>query len=132
MAIREGGSGMGETSPKSLTQIVDVFRSVVADWDVFVKQFDGLTKANDELRERSERQERQLLELQESFERLRQESEESGRTLAALRTQYQALQPEHETLLQAHRELRERHEGLRQDREFAAGELEALLRRLKP
>lgn len=123
---------MGETNPNSLAQIVEVFRSAVADWDAFVKKFDGLTRAHDELRERSERQERQLRELQESFELVRGESEESGRSLAALRTQHQALLNEHDSLLQAHRELRERHEGLRQDREFAAGELEALLRRLKP
>jgi chromosome segregation ATPase len=123
---------MGETSPKGLAQVVELFRSAVADWDAFVKQLDGLTKAHDELRERTERQERQLRELQDSLDRLRRESEENGGALATLRTQHQALQHEHDTLLQTHRELRERHEGLRQDREFAAGELEALLRRLKP
>src|SRR5262249_6390742 len=132
MAIGEGGSGMGEANPNGLTQIVELFRTVVADWDAFVKRFEGLTKAHEEMRERSERQERQLRDLQEGLERLRRESEEGERTLAALRTQHQALQHEHDALLQAHRELRERHESFRQDREFAAGELEALLRRVKP
>src|SRR5262245_42165397 len=102
----------------SLAQVVDLFRSVVADWDALVG--------------RAERQDRQLDELQEALDLLRRESEERGRALAALQTEHQTLQHEHEALLQAHRELRERHESLRRDREVAAGELEGLLRRLQP
>jgi chromosome segregation ATPase len=122
---------MGEASPKGVSQIIEVFRSVVGDWDGFIRRFDELTRAHGEMRERSEQQERQLREIQAGLGRAREESEASGRTLAALRTRHQDLQREHDTLLQAHRELRERSERLGQDRELAAAELEALLRRLK-
>jgi hypothetical protein len=63
---------------------------------------------------------------------MRRDREEGERALADLQAKHAALLHEHEELVRSHGELVERHASLREDRALAAGELEALLRRLRP
>ncbi len=123
---------MIDVNADRIASVVEVIRSLVTDWDGFIRQIESLTREHEQLRGRSEWQEQQLRELAESLERARREAEESARTLAELRAEHQTVLREHEDLLRSHRELCERSDGLRRDREYAAEELEALLRRLKP
>jgi DNA repair exonuclease SbcCD ATPase subunit len=115
-----------------LRDVVDVVRSFVTDWDAFIRQVDTLTREHEQLRGRSEWLEKQLTDLQEAHERLRREHDEASQALNDLRSAHQTLLREHEEGSRAHHELRERYDALERSRIDAAGELEALLRRLKP
>jgi chromosome segregation ATPase len=115
-----------------LREVVDVVRTIVTDWDTFIRQVDALTREHDQLRSRSEGLEKKLGDLQEAHERLRREHDEASQALGDLRSAHQTLLREHEEAARAHHELRDRYEALERNRLDAAGELEAALRRLKP
>ncbi len=95
---------MEEIRVGPLREIIDVVRSIVTDWDGFIRQVDQLTREHDD----------------------------TAQALSELRSAHDALQREHADTLGAHHELRERYEALERHRLDAADELEALLRRLKP
>jgi chromosome segregation ATPase len=115
-----------------LRDVVDAVRTIVTDWDVFVRHVETLTREHEELRGRCESLEDQLGQLQEAHERVRREHDGTVRALDELRAAHQTLLCEHEEAIRLHDELRERHERLQQDRQHAADGLEGLLRRLKP
>jgi chromosome segregation ATPase len=111
---------------------VEVMRSVVADWDTLSRQFDSLSREHGESRARLAALEQQHRDLLGSHEHLRRAREEGEHALADLQAKHAALLHEHEELVRSHGELVERHASLREDRAHAAGELEALLQRLRP
>lgn len=115
-----------------LREVVDVVRQIVTDWDAFVRSVEQLAREHEQLRSRCEWLEKQAKDLQETHERLRREHDESAQALTELRAAHQTLLREHEESVRTLHELREKHEQLQQDRLYAADELEALLRRLKP
>jgi DNA repair ATPase RecN len=129
---------MVEVKIGPLREVVDVVRAIVTDWDVFIRQVDTLTRAHEERGNRCEALEREIGELRQAHEQERREHQSTVAALdelraghAALLRQHEELGRAHEDLGRAHHELRERHSTLEQDRQYAADELEALLRRLK-
>ena len=123
---------MVEIQVGPLRDVVDVVRSIVTDWDAFIRQVDTLAREHEQLRGRSESLEKRLSDLEETHERLRREHDENAQALTELRSAHQALLREHDEAVRAHHELRERYEVLDRNRLDTADELEALLRRLKP
>ena len=123
---------MVEIQVGPLRDVVDVVRSIVTDWDAFIRQVDTLAREHEQLRGRSESLEKRLYGLEETHERLRREHDENAQALTELRSAHQALLREHDEAVRAHHELRERYEALDRNRLDTADELEALLRRLKP
>lgn len=123
---------MVEVKIGPLREVVDVVRAIVTDWDVFIRQVDTLTREHEERGNRCAALEGELRELRERHEQERQERQATATALNELRASHEALVQQHENLARAHHELRERHAALDQDRQYAADELEALLRRLKP
>ena len=123
---------MVEVKIGPLREVVDVVRAIVTDWDVFIRQVDTLTREHEERGNRCAALERELHELRQAHEHERREHQAAAAALNELRAGHESLARQHEELARAHHELRERHSALDQDRQYAADELEALLRRLKP
>lgn len=123
---------MVEVRVGPLRDVVDVVRQIVTDWDAFVSSVEALSRDHERLRQRCETLERQYRELGEAHERLQAEQAATARALAELQAAHERLRGEHAEATRALAELRERYALLEQDRQFAADELEAILRRLKP
>lgn len=123
---------MVEIRTGPLREVVDVVRSFVTEWDAFVRQVDTLTREHEQLLTRCTSLDRQLHELQESYERLRQQHDADAEALGNLRSAHEALLREHDGAIRAQHELRERYELLEHNRLDAAEQLEAVLRALKP
>jgi chromosome segregation ATPase len=123
---------MSDVNVSALGRGVDLLRSIVTDWDGLTQQLDGLTREHGEAHARLTALEQQHRDLQESHERQRQERDEGERALADLRVKHATLVDQHDELVRSHRELAERCDRILGDRDAAAGELEGLLRRLRP
>ena len=130
---------MMEIKLGDLRALVEGVRGIVSDWDAFVGSVEALTRDHEQLRADSEHLGRQHDELRQAHERLVRDNQECAQALVDLGAAHETLRGGHETLRGAHEatshelhEVRERYEALRQDRQYAADELESVLRRLKP
>ena len=110
--------------------VVDLFRRTVSDWETLVRSVETLSRENGELQTRCGELERELDAQRAAHERHQREHQAALGTVSQLRSARDALGVEHEAVARALRDLRDQHEATLRDREAAAEELTAILRRL--